>query len=191
MLTERPTLERIRQSPKVLLHDHLDGGLRPATVADLAKAIGYNGLPSHEPDVLAEWFTEGARGLDLEKYLSMFVHTVSVLQTREALTRAAAECVEDLAADGIVYAEIRFAPELHTEKGLSLDEVVDAVLEGVRTGTGRLPIVVASSARPCARRAFAADRGTRVRHRDEGVVGSTSPAPKRAIRRRGTSTRVS
>ena len=172
MLTGRPTLERIRQAPKVLLHDHLDGGLRPATVAELARDAGYTGLPSHDPDVLAEWFTEGARGLDLVKYLSMFEHTVAVLQTVDALRRAALECVEDLAADGVVYAEIRFAPELHTERGLPLDDVVDAVLDGVRIGTSRHPItvgVICTAMRTAAHSLEIAELA--VRHRDEGVVG--------------------
>jgi adenosine deaminase len=172
MVSGRPTIERIRQAPKVVLHDHLDGGLRPATVADLARAVGYGGLPSNDPDVLADWFTEGARGSDLAKYLSMFRHTVAVLQTREALQRVAAECVEDLAADGVVYAEIRFAPELHTERGLSLDEVVEAVLAGVRHATARSPItvgVICTAMRTAAHSLDIAELA--VRHRDEGVVG--------------------
>ena len=172
MLTGRPTLQRIRQAPKVVLHDHLDGGLRPATVADLAGAVGYDGLPSHDPDTLADWFTEGARGLDLVKYLAMFDHTVAVLQTREALTRAALECVEDHAADGVVYAEIRFAPELHTERGLSLDDVVGAVLDGVQRGCKDRPItvgIICTAMRTAAHSLEIAELA--VRHRDEGVVG--------------------
>jgi adenosine deaminase len=171
---QRPlTTEHIRQAPKVLLHDHLDGGLRPGTVAELARDVGYAGLPSHDPDVLAEWFTEGARGLDLVKYLAMFDHTVAVLQTRAALRRAAAECVEDLAADGIVYAEVRFAPELHTTRGLSLDDVVSAVLDGVRTAMSAIPTitvgVLCTAMRTAAHSLEIADLA--VRHRDEGVVG--------------------
>jgi adenosine deaminase len=168
----RPTLDRIRQAPKVLLHDHLDGGLRPATVADLARDLHYDGLPSLDPAALAEWFTEGARGRDLAKYLGMFQHTVALMQTREALTRVASECVEDLAADGIVYAEIRFAPELHTEQGLSLDDVVDAVLTGVRIGSAGRAItvgVLCTAMRTAAHSLAIAELA--VRHRDEGIVG--------------------
>ncbi|MGH9135520.1 MAG: adenosine deaminase [Acidimicrobiales bacterium] len=133
--TSRPTLDAIRRAPKVLLHDHLDGGVRPATVAELAADIGYDELPTRDPDGLAEWFTLGARTLDLAGYLHGFRHTVAVMQTRASLARVAAECAEDLAADGVVYAEVRFAPELHTERGLSLDEVVEAVSEGFRIGS--------------------------------------------------------
>jgi adenosine deaminase len=172
MVTGPLTVERIRQAPKVVLHDHLDGGLRPATVADLARDIGYRGLPSNDPEMLADWFTEGARGLDLVKYLSMFEHTVAVLQTPAALQRVAAECVEDLAADGVVYAEIRFAPELHAERGLSLDQVVEAVLEGVRVGSAGKPItvgVICTAMRTAAHSLEIAELA--VRHRDAGVVG--------------------
>src|SRR5579872_6108946 len=114
------TLEQIRSLPKVLLHDHLDGGLRPATVIDLAEQIGYTDLPTYDVDDLTEWFLAGSTpGSDLVAYLERFRHTIAVMQTREALTRVAAECAEDLKDDGVVYAEVRFAPELHVEHGLS------------------------------------------------------------------------
>jgi adenosine deaminase len=109
------TLEQLRAVPKVLLHDHLDGGLRPETIVDLAEGTGYQGLPSHDPAELAVWMTRGADRKDLLLYLETFAHTVGVMQTREALIRVARECAEDLAADGIVYAEVRFAPELHCD----------------------------------------------------------------------------
>src|SRR5581483_10610224 len=165
-------LEGIRRAPKVMLHDHLDGGLRPATVADLARDCGYPELPTLDPDALAEWFTEGARGHDLVKYLGMFRHTVAVLQTCEALERAAVECVEDFIADGIVYAEVRFAPELHTQRGLTLDEIVEAVLTGVRRGSAGHDItvgVLCTAMRTAAHSLEIAELA--VRHRDEGVVG--------------------
>ena len=112
-----PSLEQIRRAPKVVLHDHLDGGLRPRTVVDLARDAGHT-LPTTDPDELARWFTQGAYRHDLDLYLETFEHTVGVMQTKDALVRVAAECAEDLAADGVVYAEVRFAPELHIQGGL-------------------------------------------------------------------------
>src|SRR5215213_4879186 len=129
------TPEVVRRAPKVLLHDHLDGGLRPATVVDLAREYGYDRLPTTDVDDLGRWFGAGAARHDLVLYLEAFEHTVGVLQHRDALVRAAAECAEDLASDGVVYAEVRFAPEQHLQAGLTLDEVVDAVLEGFRSGS--------------------------------------------------------
>src|SRR5579859_5290735 len=136
------TLAEIKAAPKVLLHDHLDGGLRPQTVLDLARETGYAGLPGGNAEELTQRLTEGAHRGHLEIYLDAFRHTVGVMQTPGALRRVAAECAEDLAADGVVYAEVRFAPELHTERGLSLDEVVAAVLDGFRAGSVKRPIVV-------------------------------------------------
>jgi adenosine deaminase len=129
-----PSPEAILRAPKALLHDHLDGGLRPATIVELADETGYSGLPTQDPEELAAWMARGANRRDLVLYLETFAHTVGVMQTTEALIRVARECVEDLAADGVVYAEVRFAPELHLERGLSLDEVVEAVQEGFRQG---------------------------------------------------------
>jgi adenosine deaminase len=166
------TLEQIRQAPKVLLHDHLDGGLRPQTVVELARENGYRRLPADDAAGLAEWFRAGAQRGNLELYLEAFQHTVGVMQTRNALIRVAAECAEDLAADGIVYAEVRFAPELHTERGLSLDEVVEAVLEGFRQGSAGREITVRAlltAMRTAARSLEIAELA--VRHRDAGVVG--------------------
>ena len=122
--------------PKVLLHDHLDGGLRPATVVELAAEIGHE-LPSTDPDELGRWFVEAASAGSLERYLETFAHTVGVLQTAPALQRVAREAVLDLAADGVVYAEIRFAPEQHLEQGLTLQEVVDAVRAGFDEGAAQ------------------------------------------------------
>ncbi|MEV5239022.1 adenosine deaminase [Streptomyces cinnamoneus] len=133
----RPSPDQIRRAPKVLLHDHLDGGVRPGTVIDLAAQVGYDKLPETDPEKLGVWFREAADSGSLERYLETFAHTCAVMQTREALVRVAAECAEDLAEDGVVYAEVRYAPELHVEKGLSLDEVVEAVNEGFREGERR------------------------------------------------------
>ncbi|HTX63500.1 MAG TPA: adenosine deaminase [Acidimicrobiales bacterium] len=167
-----PTLEEIRHVPKVLLHDHLDGGLRPQTVIDLAREIGYHALPTTDVEELAKWFHAGAARGDLGLYLEGFVHTVAVMQTRDALVRVAAECAEDLADDGVVYAEVRFAPELHTAQGLTETEVVQAVVEGFRQGSqGRDIRVYAllTAMRTAARSLEIAELA--VRHRDDGVVG--------------------
>lgn len=128
------TLEVVRELPKVLLHDHLDGGLRPETVLELAAACGYRKLPSDDPDELATHLHRGADRRDLGLYLEMFRHTVGVMQTADALHRVTRECVQDLAADGVVYAEIRFAPELHVAEGLTLEAVAEAVLDGLDAG---------------------------------------------------------
>ncbi|MDQ3717425.1 MAG: adenosine deaminase [Actinomycetota bacterium] len=125
----------IRRVPKVLLHDHLDGGVRPKTVAELATQVGYADLPTSDSTELAAWFRTAAGSGSLERYLETFVHTVGVMQTRDALSRVAAECAVDLARDGVVYAEVRFAPELHVEQGLELTDVVDAVLAGFAAGS--------------------------------------------------------
>ena len=171
-MQRQPTHEELRRAPKVLLHDHLDGGLRPATVIELAREVGYDALPTTDEAELAAWFTAGAARQDLELYLETFAHTVGVMQTKDALVRVAAECAEDLATDGIVYAEVRFAPELHIEGGLTLDEVVEAVLEGFRLGTSGTRLTVGTlvtAMRHAARSIEIAELA--LRHRDEGVVG--------------------
>ncbi|MEV7673210.1 MULTISPECIES: adenosine deaminase [unclassified Streptomyces] len=132
-----PTADQIRRAPKVLLHDHLDGGLRPGTIIELAREQGYENLPETEPDKLGVWFGEAADSGSLERYLETFAHTCAVMQTREALFRVAAECAVDLAEDGVVYAEVRYAPEQHLEGGLTLEEVVEAVNAGFREGERR------------------------------------------------------
>jgi adenosine deaminase len=162
----------IHRAPKVLLHDHLDGGMRPTTILELADQTGYTGLPTTDPDELARWFAAGAARGSLEKYLSGFTHTVAVTQHPAALQRAARECAEDLDDDGVVYAEIRFAPELHTERGVSLDDVVEAVLDGFHQATARRNIVIGvlcSAMRTAARSYEIAELA--VRWRDAGVVG--------------------
>ena len=130
----RPDRELIRRAPKVQLHEHLDGSLRPSTVLELAGAAGYAGLPEQEPERLAAWFHAGAARGSLAQYLEGFQHTVAVLQSAQALERAAYEFVEDMAADGVVYAETRFAPHFHTRGGLSQEAVMLAVLAGLRRG---------------------------------------------------------
>ena len=166
-----PTLEQIRRAPKVVLHDHLDGGLRPATVVELARDAGHT-LPTADVDELARWFNEGAYRHDLDLYLETFEHTVGVMQTKDALVRVAAECAEDLADDGVVYAEVRFAPELHIQGGLTLDEVVTSVQEGFRLGSAGRRITIgtlATAMRHAANSSEIAELA--LRHRDDGVVG--------------------
>lgn len=119
--------------PKVLLHDHLDGGLRPSTLVELADEIGWQ-LPSHDVDELQQIITAAVDSNDLMQYLATFEHTVAVMQQRDAIERVAAEAAIDLAADGVVYAEVRFAPEQHQQQGLELDDVVTAVTDGFRRG---------------------------------------------------------
>ncbi len=168
----RPDLESIRRAPKVLLHDHLDGGLRPQTVVELARSEGYEDLPTYDAGELAAWMTRGANRSDLVLYLETFEHTVGVMQSRDALVRVARECAEDLAADGVVYAEVRFAPELHLKGGLTLDDVVEAVLEGFRQGSEGRNIVVrtlCTAMRTAARSVEIAELA--VRWRDQGVCG--------------------
>ena len=182
------TIETIRSAPKALLHDHLDGGLRPATIVDLASEYGYEGLPTTDVDELAAWIRRGADRKSLELYLETFAHTVGVLQDRDAIIRVAAECAEDLAADGVVYAEVRYAPELSTEKGLTLDEVVEANLEGFRIGSARAAAagnlivmkVLVTAMRQAARSVEVAECA--VRWRDAGVVGFDIAGPEAGYR---------
>src|SRR6478736_6555296 len=131
---ELTRLVNIQKLPKVLLHEHLDGGLRPATVIELAGELGYQGLPTTDPTDLATWFHRGAQRGNLPEYLEGFAHTIAVMQTRDALGRVAYEFLEDMAKDGVVYAEIRFAPVFHTQEDLTQDEVVEAVLDGLERG---------------------------------------------------------
>ncbi len=132
-LLKTPTLDQVKRVPKALLHDHLDGGLRPETIIDIAKEIGHD-LPTYDPAELAEWFRASCDSGSLVLYLETFAHTVAVMQRREDIIRVSRECAVDLARDGVVYAEVRMAPELLTEKGLTLTEVVEAILDGFREG---------------------------------------------------------
>lgn len=169
MSVPRATLAK---APKVLLHDHLDGGLRAETVIDLAREYGYSKLPTTDVADLQKWFHRGAKRNDLVLYLETFAHTVGVMQHRDAIERVAFECAQDLASDGVVYAEVRFAPELNTEAGLTLDEVVRAALDGFKrgsAGTNLTVYVLCCAMRTAARSLEIAELA--VRWRDEGVVG--------------------
>ncbi|WP_426998580.1 adenosine deaminase [Pseudarthrobacter sp. N5] len=166
----------LKSLPKVSLHDHLDGGLRPATIIELASAVGHT-LPSTDPVALGEWFRESADSGSLVRYLETFDHTIAVMQTKDGLLRVAKEFVEDLADDGVVYGEVRWAPEQHLQKGLTLDEVVEAVQEGLDAG---VDAVVESGREIQVGQLITAmrhaDRGQEiaelaVRHRNRGAVG--------------------
>jgi adenosine deaminase len=171
------TVENIRLAPKVLLHDHLDGGVRPATVLEIAQQIGYQALPANDEESLSRWFRDSADSGSLVRYLETFAHTVAVMQTTEGLLRVAREAAEDLADDGVVYAEVRWAPEQHTENGLSLEQVVDAVLAGFREGEANAAArgksirvgAIATAMRHAARSREIAELA--VAYRDRGVVG--------------------
>jgi adenosine deaminase len=172
-----PGLDEIARAPKALLHDHLDGGLRPETIVELAAEDGYDALPTTDAAELGAWFREAADSGSLVRYLETFAHTVGVMQTRGSLVRVASECAQDLADDGVVYAEVRYAPEQHLTRGLSLTEVVEAVTEGfaqgvaaaaargrqIRVGTLLTAMRHAANSTEIARLA--------VIYRDEGVVG--------------------
>jgi adenosine deaminase len=167
----------ILRAPKALLHDHLDGGLRPQTIIEIADEIGYAGLPSTDVDTLAGWFRESADSGSLVRYLETFDHTIAVMQTAEGLRRVARESVLDLAADGVVYAESRYAPEQHLEGGLELEDVVEAVNAGFREGeqeaaAAGTPIRVTAlltAMRHAAKSTEIAELA--VRYRDRGVAG--------------------
>ena len=175
------TAESIRRAPKVLLHDHLDGGLRPATVLQLADEHGYRDLPADEPDALGRWFREAADSGSLVRYLETFRHTVGVLQRPDAVARVARECALDLAADGVVHAEVRMAPELLTAGGTPIEEAVEAMLDGFATGSRDAGTPITVGLLLCAMRQE--DRweevaGLVVRYRDAGVVGFDLAGPE-------------
>jgi adenosine deaminase len=167
------TRELIRRAPKVLLHDHLDGGLRPQTIVELAAEAGHQ-LPAGDAEALGRWFTESADSGSLERYLETFDHTVAVMQTADNLARVARECVEDLVADGVVYAEVRYAPEQHLEGGLTMEEVVDAVQRGFDEGREASGDAIVVRQLLTAMRHKANSREVAelmVAHRDQGVAG--------------------
>ncbi len=172
-----PTDETLRRAPKVLIHDHLDGGLRPQTLLDLAGTIGYEGLPAQDADSLGAWFRDSADSGSLPRYLETFDQTLAVMQTEEGLFRTASECVQDLAADGVVYAESRYAPEQHLRAGLSLEQVIEAVNAGLRDGeraaaasgsTIRVTALLTAMRHAAKSREIAE---LAVRYRDQGVSG--------------------
>ncbi len=166
----------IGKLPKISLHDHLDGGLRPQTIIELAEKVGHV-LPRNNALELADWFAENANSGSLVQYLETFDHTVAVMQTREGLERVAYEAVIDLAQDGVIYAELRWAPEQHVAGGLTLDETVEAVQDGLERGmeeiaekggfirTGQLVTAMRHANRGLEIAELA------VRHRNDGVVG--------------------
>ena len=171
-----PTSEQVKRAPKAVLHDHLDGGLRPQTVIELAAAIGHD-LPTTDVIELTDWFHRGANSGSLVQYLDTFQHTFGVMQSVDAIERVAAECAIDHALDGVVYAEVRFAPELHVAGGLALPEVVEAVLAGFERGSREAaalghPIRMATLL-TAMRTARVADDIAKlvVEYRDRGVVG--------------------
>ncbi|MFQ5967800.1 MAG: adenosine deaminase [Acidimicrobiia bacterium] len=169
----------LRDLPKVLLHDHLDGGLRPETVLDLASAQSYEGLPAVTPPELAEWFLQSRAG-SLETYLEAFVHTTAVMQTESALRRVAYEAVLDYAASGVVYAEPRFAPSLHSSRGLTGQQIVLAVLDGLMQGSAETGVevrLVLAAMRDRPNSLQTAELA--VEFRDDGVVGFDLTGPER------------
>ncbi|MFD5543262.1 adenosine deaminase [Streptomyces sp. NPDC127079] len=176
MTATRVDADVIRRLPKAVLHDHLDGGLRPATLVELAAEVGHT-LPTTDPDELAAWYVEAAGSGDLVRYIATFEHTLAVLQTREGLRRVAEEYVLDLAADGVVYGEVRYAPELNVRGGLAMGEVVAAVQEGLAAGMAKAaaagtPVRVGTLL--CGMRMFDRVREAAelaVAYRDAGVVG--------------------
>ena len=171
------TPETAQAAPKVLLHDHLDGGLRPHTIIELAQEVGYAGLPTEDPESCRTWFRQSADSGSLPLYLETFEHTLAVMQTAGGLRRVARECVEDLAADGVVYAESRYAPEQHLTQGLSLEEVIECVNTGFREGEalvaargGQIRVTALLTAmRHAAKSTEIAELA--VRYRDDGVSG--------------------
>ncbi|WP_445527671.1 adenosine deaminase [Streptomyces cyslabdanicus] len=176
MTAPRIDTDTLRRLPKAVLHDHLDGGLRPATVVELADAVGHT-LPTTDPDELAAWYYDAANSGDLVRYIATFEHTLAVMQNREGLLRTAEEYVLDLAEDGVVYGEVRYAPELMVNGGLTLTEVVETVQEGLAAGMAKAaaqgtPVRVGTLL--CGMRMFDRCReiaDLAVRYRDAGVVG--------------------
>lgn len=177
-----PTIS-VRDLPKVSLHDHLDGGLRPETIVELSAATGHK-LPTTDPEQLREWFLDSADSGSLVRYIETFEHTIAVMQTHENLVRVAREFVEDLADDGVVYGEVRWAPEQHLTAGLSLDEAVEAVQQGLDEGMDAVDeaggYIEVSQILSAMRQG---DHGSEiaqlaVRHRDNGVVGFDIAGPE-------------
>jgi adenosine deaminase len=171
----------LRELPKVELHNHLDGGLRVDTILDLADAAGYDGLPTTDPEALAAWFDQGQSG-SLERYLAAFTHTLAVLQTAGAVERVAYEAVVDLADDGVIYGEIRFAPVLCTRQGLRREDVIEAALAGFARGrddTGVRVNLIVDAMRELPD--SMAEARAAVRFADQGVVGFDLAGPEQGF----------
>ncbi len=167
------TTEMIRKLPKVELHDHLDGGLRPATIIELSRERKLP-LPTDEPDALADWLHRGAARKSLSLYLEGFSLTCAVMQDADAIERVARESLEDLAADGVVYAEIRFAPILLTNGGLNLENVLEAVIRGLdaaKAATGTEYGIILCAMRHMDPSVSVETAELAVAYRDRGVVG--------------------
>jgi adenosine deaminase len=183
-LSNKPSKDQVKRLPKALLHDHLDGGLRPQSIIEIAEKINYKKLPTHDPIELGKWFEESCNSHSLVRYLETFSHTVAVMQTQDSIVQIARECAIDLARDGVVYAEVRGAPELFTEQGLSIDQVVEATIEGYKQGMAEAakegnPIRVESllcGMRQAGRSQEAAEAV--IKYRDKGVVGFDIAGPE-------------
>jgi adenosine deaminase len=165
-------LATLQAAPKVLLHDHLDGGLRPSTIVELARELRYEGLPTTDPDELGRWFHVNAASGSLPLYLRGFAHTIAVMQTTEGIERVAFECGEDLARDGVVYAEVRYAPVFHIQRGLNLEQVVDSVARGFSRAEREHGIVLRQIVAAMRDRTDSLEMAElAVSYRDRGVVG--------------------
>jgi adenosine deaminase len=172
----------LKHFPKVLLHDHLDGGLRPETIIEIAEEIGYQKLPSYKTTELAKWFEESCDSGSLVRYLETFDHTIAVMQRAEDIVRVARETVIDLADDGVIYAEVRVAPEHFTKKGLTMEEVTEAMLEGYRQGEVKTGLKVNTIL--CGMRQLDKSQEVAeivVKYRDKGVVGFDIAGPEKGF----------
>jgi len=168
--------------PKVLLHDHLDGGLRPETIIEIAEEIGYQELPTYKTAQLADWFHEACDSGSLVRYLETFDHTIVVMQREEDIVRVAKETVIDLHNDGVIYAEVRVAPEHFTKKGLTLEGVIEAMLEGYRQGEVESGLRV--NAILCGMRQLDMSQKVAelvVKYRNQGVVGFDIAGPEKGF----------
>ena len=172
----------MKKLPKVLLHDHLDGGLRPETIIEIAEEIGYQNLPTHKPAELADWYQDACDSGSLVRYLETFDHTIAVMQREQDMIRVAKEAVIDLANDGVVYAEVRVAPEHFTKQGMVLEQVVEAMLEGYRLGEVETGLKVNTIL--CGMRQLNMSQTVAelvVKYRDKGVVSFDIAGPEKGF----------
>ena len=172
----------MKNLPKVLLHDHLDGGLRPETIIEIAEEIGYKNLPTHKPAGLADWFQEACDSGSLVRYLETFDHTIAVMQRPQDIVRVAKETVIDLADDGVIYAEVRVAPEHFTKNGMTMEDVTEAMLEGYRLGevqTGLKVNTILCGMRQLDKSQEVAELV--VKYRDKGVVSFDIAGPEKGF----------
>ena len=172
----------MKSLPKVLLHDHLDGGLRPETIIEIADEIGYLNLPTYKPTKLADWYQESCDSGSLVRYLETFDHTIAVMQREQDLVRVAKEAVIDLANDGVIYAEIRVAPEHFTKQNMVLEQVVEAMLEGYRLGEVETGLKVNTIL--CGMRQLDMSQKVAelvVKYRDQGVVSFDIAGPEKGF----------